>query len=68
MAKIIKLNVYEKTVYAVQVEDNLYIDELGVKHLSPSQKHQKCTSGSPDGVRTPCKKPHSKKKGGRQAR
>ena len=36
MAKIIKLNVYEKTVYAVQVEDNLYIDELGVKHLSPS--------------------------------
>ena len=38
MAKIIKLNVYEKTVYAVQVEDNLYIDELGVKHLSPSRK------------------------------
>lgn len=34
MAKIIKLNVYEKTVYAVQVEDNLYIDELGVKHLT----------------------------------
>ena len=38
MAKIIKLNVYEKNVYAVQVEDNLYIDELGVKHLSPSRK------------------------------
>lgn len=53
MAKIVKLNVYEKTVYAVQVEDNLYIDEIGVKHLSASgelQKHQKCTSGSPDGI------------------
>ena len=30
MAKIIKLNVYEKTVYAVQAEDNLYIDEYGI--------------------------------------
>ena len=41
MAKIIKLNVYEKTVYAVQVEDNLYIDEIGVKHLSPSPENCK---------------------------
>lgn len=32
MAKIIKLKAYDKMVYAVQVEDNLYIDELGVKH------------------------------------
>ena len=52
MAKIIKLNVYEKTVYAVQVEDNLYIDELGVKHLSPSPENCKNTRNVPPALRT----------------
>lgn len=52
MAKIIKLNVYEKTVYAVQVEDNLYIDELGVKHLSPFQENCKNTRNVPPALRT----------------
>ena len=52
MAKIIKLNVYEKNVYAVQVEDNLYIDELGVKHLSPSPENCKNTRNVPPALRT----------------
>ena len=52
MAKIIKLNVYEKTVYAVQVEENLYIDELGVKHLSPSPENCKNTRNVPPALRT----------------
>ena len=52
MAKIVKLNVYEKTVYAVQVEDNLYIDEIGVKHLSPSPENCKNTRNVPPALRT----------------
>ena len=51
MAKIVKLNVYEKTVYAVQVEDNLYIDEIGVKHLSPSPENCKNTRNVPPALR-----------------
>ena len=41
MAKIIKLKAYDKMVYAVQVEDNLYIDELGVKHYPRLRKTAK---------------------------
>ena len=52
MAKIIKLKAYDKMVYAVQVEDNLYIDELGVKHLSPSPENCKNTRNVPPALRT----------------
>lgn len=52
MAKIIKLKAYDKMVYAVQVEDNLYIDELGVKHLSPSPENCKNTRNVPTALRT----------------
>ena len=52
MAKIIKLKAYDKMVYAVQVENNLYIDELGVKHLSPSPDDCKNTRNVPPALRT----------------
>ena len=52
MAKIIKLKTYDKMVYAVQVEDNLYVDELGVKHLSPSPDDCKNTRNVPPALRT----------------
>ena len=55
MAKIIKLKAYDKMVYAVQVEDNLYIDELGVKHLSPSPENCKNTRNVPPALRTALK-------------
>ena len=52
MAKIIKLKAYDKMVYAVQAGDNLYIDELGVKHLSPSSENCKNTRNVPPALRT----------------
>ena len=52
MAKIIKIKVFDKVVYAVQVEDNLYIDELGVKHLSPAPENCKNTRNVPTALRT----------------
>ena len=52
MAKIIKLKAHDKMVYAVQVEDNLYIDEIGVKHLSPAPENCKNTRNVPPALRT----------------
>lgn len=51
MAKIIKLKTYCEMTYAVQVEDDLYIDELGVKHLSPSPENCKNTRNVPPALR-----------------
>lgn len=53
MAKIIKikLKAYCEMTYAVQVEDDLYIDELGVKHLSPSPENCKNTRNVPPALR-----------------
>lgn len=51
MAKIIKLKVFDKVIYAVQVEDNLYIDEIGVKHLSPAPENCENTRNVPPALR-----------------
>lgn len=51
MAKIVKITVYGQTLYAMQMPENVYIDENGVKYFHLTKENCKNTRNVPPKIR-----------------